>query len=72
MKNETLIKEITDLTQQWYALIGPDHHKDRDCRIGNHSKDQDLGEVFGFLVKAARFQWGGSDLNGKPRELCKW
>jgi len=31
MKNETLIKEITDLTQQWYTLIGPDHHKDRDC-----------------------------------------
>jgi len=31
MKNELLIKEITDLTQQWYTLIGPDHHKDRDC-----------------------------------------
>jgi hypothetical protein len=26
-----LIKEITDLTEQWYKLIGPDHHKDRDC-----------------------------------------
>ncbi len=31
MKNDPLIKEITDLTQQWYTLIGPDHHKDRDC-----------------------------------------
>ena len=31
MKEDLLIKEITDLTQQWYTLIGPDHHKDRDC-----------------------------------------
>lgn len=26
-----LIKEITKLTEEWYILIGPDHHKDRDC-----------------------------------------
>lgn len=26
-----LIKEITKLTDEWYQLIGPDHHKDRDC-----------------------------------------
>ncbi len=26
-----LIEEITKLTNQWYTLIGPDHHKDRDC-----------------------------------------
>ncbi len=25
------IREITDLTEQWYKLIGSDHHKDRDC-----------------------------------------
>jgi hypothetical protein len=23
--------EITDLTEQWYNLIGGEHHKDRDC-----------------------------------------
>ena len=29
MKN--IIDEITKLTEEWYLLIGPDHHKDRDC-----------------------------------------
>jgi hypothetical protein len=24
-------QEITKLTQEWYALMGEDHHKDRDC-----------------------------------------
>lgn len=26
-----LIEEITKLTDEWYTLISPDHHKDRDC-----------------------------------------
>jgi hypothetical protein len=26
-----IIEEITKLTEEWYTLIGPDHHKDRDC-----------------------------------------
>lgn len=26
-----LIEEITELTDEWYTLIGPDHHKERDC-----------------------------------------
>lgn len=25
--------EITQLTQKWYALVGQDHHKDRDCHF---------------------------------------
>ena len=29
MKN--IIEEITELTNQWYELIGNQHHKDRDC-----------------------------------------
>lgn len=28
---QALIEEITKLTDEWYILIGPDHHKDRDC-----------------------------------------
>ena len=28
---DQLINEITKLTEEWYHLIGPDHHKDRDC-----------------------------------------
>lgn len=27
----TVVEEITKLTDEWYVLIGPDHHKDRDC-----------------------------------------
>ena len=27
----TIIEEITKLTDEWYHLIGKDHHKDRDC-----------------------------------------
>ena len=26
-----LLNKITKLTNQWYTLIGSDHHKDRDC-----------------------------------------
>jgi hypothetical protein len=28
---KTIIEEITELTDEWYFLIGKDHHKDRDC-----------------------------------------
>lgn len=27
----SLTEEITKLTNEWYHLIGKDHHKDRDC-----------------------------------------
>jgi len=27
------IKKATELTQEWYKLIGSDHHKDRDCHF---------------------------------------
>lgn len=26
-----LIEEITKLTKDWYTLIGPTHHKNKDC-----------------------------------------
>ena len=26
-----IIQDITELTEEWYKLIAPDHHKDRDC-----------------------------------------
>lgn len=28
---EKIIEEITKLTDEWYCLIGREHHKDRDC-----------------------------------------
>jgi hypothetical protein len=27
----SLVEEITKLTDEWYILISPSHHKDRDC-----------------------------------------
>ena len=27
------IKSLTQLTDEWYKLIGKDHHKDRDCHF---------------------------------------
>jgi hypothetical protein len=31
MKNPTTEEDITALSEEWYTLIGPEHHKDRDC-----------------------------------------
>ena len=28
---ECIIEEITELSDEWYTLVGPSHHKDRDC-----------------------------------------
>jgi hypothetical protein len=28
---EKIVDDITKLTEEWYFLIGKDHHKDRDC-----------------------------------------
>lgn len=28
---ENIIEEITKLTEEWYRLIGPGYHKDKDC-----------------------------------------
>jgi len=31
MDREQQIQEVTKLTEDWYHLIGKDHHKDKDC-----------------------------------------
>ena len=31
MDREQQIQEVTKLTEDWYHLIGPVHHKDKDC-----------------------------------------
>jgi len=30
-ETHTLEAEISELAKEWYHLIGPQHHKDRDC-----------------------------------------
>lgn len=33
MNEAELEAQITQLTETWMALIGPEHHKDRDCHF---------------------------------------
>jgi hypothetical protein len=33
MKTEDILNQITQLTDEWYSLIGQDHHKDKDCHF---------------------------------------
>lgn len=33
MKTEEILDQITELSKEWYILIGRDHHKDRDCHF---------------------------------------
>ena len=33
MKTEEILDQITELSKEWYILIGGDHHKDRDCHF---------------------------------------
>lgn len=51
-----LLDEITKLTAEWYNLIGPDHHKDRDCHWYIETKwsygerQYYLVEHYGYIV----------------------
>jgi hypothetical protein len=33
MNKEEILNQITELSKEWYILIGGDHHKDRDCHF---------------------------------------
>ena len=33
MTTEEILDQITELSREWYILIGKDHHKDRDCHF---------------------------------------
>jgi len=48
-----LIDEITKLTDEWYFLIGKDHHKDRDCHWYIETKWS-----YGFPPKYHVQHWG--------------
>lgn len=53
MKNKKLTEEITKLTDNWYCLIGKDHHKDRDCHWYIETKWS-----YGFPPKYTVQHWG--------------
>jgi hypothetical protein len=33
MTTKDIVDQITELSKEWYILIGGDHHKDRDCHF---------------------------------------
>ena len=47
------VEEITKLTDEWYTLIGKDHHKDRDCHWYIETKWS-----YGYPPKYTVQHWG--------------
>lgn len=64
----SIIQEITNLTQEWYTLIGGDHHKDRDCHwyietkwsYGN--KPEYIIRHYGYILDEIEECWNSYDL----------
>lgn len=50
---EKIVEEITELTDEWYFLIGKDAHKDRDCHWYVETKWS-----YGFPPKYIVQHWG--------------
>ena len=57
MKTEEILNEITELSKEWYILIGGDHHKDRDCHfyintVWSYGKKQKYRvEHYGYIFR---------------------
>ena len=49
----SLVDEITKLTDEWYGLIGGEHHKDRDCHWYVETKWS-----YGYPPKYTVQHWG--------------
>jgi len=63
-----IIEEITKLTEEWYRLIGPEHHKDRDCHWYIETK-WSYGQTptytiqhYGYILDDISETWGSYDL----------
>lgn len=76
------IKTITQLTDEWYQLIGKDHHKDRDCHfyintVWSYGQDPVYRvEHYGYLVDEIEQQFSSYDeavnyLEKKLKEIIK-
>jgi hypothetical protein len=76
------IKTITQLTDEWYKLIGKDHHKDRDCHfyintVWSYGQDPVYRvEHYGYLVDEIQEDFHSYDeaisfLEKKLKEIIK-
>jgi len=63
-----IIKKITELTDEWYTLIGPDHHKDRDCHWYIETKwsygqpPKYIVQHYGYIIDELQEQCDSYDL----------
>ncbi len=73
-----IIQEITKLTEEWYILIGPDHHKDRDCHwyietiwsYGN--KPEYIIRHYGYILDEIEERWESYELAlGRLKEILE-
>jgi hypothetical protein len=71
-----LIDEITKLTEEWYNLIGPDHHKDRDCHWYIETKwSYGMSPIYcihhyGYILDEITENWGSYELAlGRLKEI---
>ncbi|WP_396274986.1 hypothetical protein [Hyphomonas sp.] len=57
MEVQNILNQITELTNEWYSLIGKDHHKDRDCHfyintVWSYGKKQKYRvEHYGYIFR---------------------
>jgi hypothetical protein len=49
-------QQITELTLEWYAVVGRDHHKDRDCHF-YIAKEWSYGEPPVYVVQHDGYVW---------------
>lgn len=52
----TVEETITKLTDEWYALVGRDHHKDRDCHFYIEKK-WSYGQTPVYTVQHQGYVW---------------
>jgi len=58
------LKDITNLTKEWYELIGHDHHKDKDChfyistKFSYGQKPKYLVEHYGYILEDISKEFG--------------
>jgi hypothetical protein len=82
MNKEEILNQITELSKEWYILIGGDHHKDRDCHfyintVWSYGKKQKYRvEHYGYIFRDIEEEFDTYDeaamfLLNKIKEMIK-
>jgi hypothetical protein len=82
MPIQEILNQITELSKEWYILIGSDHHKDRDCHfyintVWSYGKKQKYRvEHYGYIFRDIEEEFDTYDaaaqfLLNKIKEMIK-